>query len=77
VLLCLTFALLFSLIRRHCNPVVGILFTVAAVASSSIHWLARPHLFTMFFLVLFFYILELVREGRSRIAGVPITFCCP
>ena len=42
-----------------------------AAAASSIHWLARPHLFTMLFLVLFYGALENVREGRTRLAGIP------
>ena len=42
-----------------------------AAASSSIHWLARPHLFTMLFLVLFYGALENVREGRTKLAGIP------
>ena len=36
-----------------------------AAAASSIHWLARPHLFTLLFLVLFYAALEEVREGRE------------
>ena len=38
-----------------------------AAAASSIHWLARPHLFTLLFLVLFYAALEQVREGRTRL----------
>ncbi len=37
-----------------------------AAASSSIHWLARPHLFTLLFLVLFYSALERVRAGQSK-----------
>ena len=50
---------------------------MVAAAASSIHWLARPHLFTLFFLVLFFAALEQVREGRARFAGVPILAALP
>jgi len=42
-----------------------------AAICSSIHWLARPHLFTLLFLVLFYAALERVRDGRTRLAGVP------
>ena len=31
------------------NPVVAIVVTMVAAAASSIHWLARPHLFTLLF----------------------------
>jgi len=77
LLLCVTFALLFRLVLRHANPVVAIVVTAVAAAASSVHWLARPHLFTMLFLVLFFGVLERVREGRTRIAGVPYLLLLP
>ena len=77
LLLCVTFTLLFRLVLRHCNPVVGIVITMVAAASSSVHWLARPHLFTLFFLVLFFFALERVREGQTRIAGIPYFVLLP
>ena len=44
-----------------------------AAAAFSVHWLARPHLFTLLFLVLFYGALEHVREGRTRLPGVPIS----
>jgi hypothetical protein len=65
------FALLYRLARRKSNVIVAISMTMLAAACSSIHWLARPHLFTLLFLVLFYGALEEVREGRTRLAGVP------
>ena len=49
LMLAATFALLYCLVRRKSNAVVAILVTMVAAAASSIHWLARPHLFTLFF----------------------------
>ena len=63
--------LLYRLIRRKSNAMVAIVVTMVAAAASSIHWLARPHLFTLLFLVLFYAALERVSEGRTRIVGVP------
>ena len=77
LLLALTFALLFRLLRRKSNPFVAIAVTMLAAAGSSIHWLARPHLFTLLFLVLFYRALEQVREGRTRIFGVPYLAVLP
>jgi len=71
LLLACTFGLLFRLARRHANPVVAILTVTVAAAASSVHWLARPHLFTLLFLVGFFFVMERVREGRTRVAGIP------
>jgi hypothetical protein len=77
VLLCLTFTALFLQLRRKANPIVAISVTLLAVAASSIHWLARPHLFTLLFLVLFYAALERVREGHPRLAGVPYLVILP
>jgi hypothetical protein len=77
LLICATLTGLFFLVRRKSNAVVAILVTMVAAAVSSIHWLARPHLFTLFFLVVFYAALERVREGRTRIAGVPVLAVLP
>jgi hypothetical protein len=77
VLLSVTFTGLFLLARRKANPIVALVVTMLAAAASSIHWLARPHLFTLFFLVLFYAALEQVREGRTRILGVPVLAALP
>lgn len=71
VVLGLTFALLFRLILRKCpNPFVALGMTALAAAGSSIHYLARPHLFTLLFTVLFFWILEAASENRPRLLGI-------
>ena len=61
---------LLLLVRRKSNAIVAIVLTMLAAAASSIHWLARPHLFTLLFLVLFYAALERVREGRTACWGV-------
>src|ERR1022692_3371987 len=77
LLLSITYTALFLLVRRKSNPIVALMVTMAAAAASSIHWLARPHLFTLFFLVIFYAALEQVREGRTRVLGVPILAALP
>jgi hypothetical protein len=76
VILCLTFALLFRLVRRHCkNPFVAIAVTLLACTASSIHWLARPHLVTMLFTVILLMVLDRAREGRTRwLWALPLFF---
>ncbi len=65
LVICLTCALLYRVVNRRCgNPLVAIGFTVLAAAAGTIHWLARPHLFTMLFTVLFMAVLQRVSEGR-------------
>ena len=63
--ICLTFALLYRLVLRKCgSSLIAFVLTGIAAVGSSIHWLARPHLFTMLFLVIFYSILE---DGRMRL----------
>jgi hypothetical protein len=58
LVLSLSFALLYRFVRDACgNVVVAIAITFLAVAGSSIHWLARPHLLTLLFAVIFCRIL--------------------
>jgi len=70
-LICATFTLLYLLARRKSNVLAAIWVTMVAAAASSIHWLARPHLFTLLFIVVFYWGLERVREGRRSAAGIP------
>jgi len=77
LLLSVTFAALFLLVRRKSNPLVAIAVTLLAASASSVHWLARPHLFTLLFVVLFYAALEQVQEGRTRLLGVPILAALP
>jgi hypothetical protein len=61
-------ALLYRMARRKCpNVLIAFGVTFLAIASSSIHWLARPHLFTILFLVIFYWLLERVRDGNVRL----------
>ena len=68
LVICFTSALLFRLVRRNCpNVLLAFAVTLAATAGSAMHWLARPHLFTLLFVVVFLSLLERVREGRTRL----------
>src|SRR5262249_24742070 len=71
LLLGVVFTVVYRLACRKANVIVAICVTMLAAVCSSVHWLARPHLFTLLFLVLFYGALENVREGRTRLAGVP------
>jgi len=62
----LTSALIFRLaFRKSGNPLIAMALTFLAMASASIHFLARPHLFTLLFTAVFYTILERARENRS------------
>jgi hypothetical protein len=77
LLLSVVFTLVYRLARRRANVLVSIVVTMIAAAASSIHWLARPHLFTMLFLTLFYIALENVRGGRRKLWGVPYLVWLP
>lgn len=66
LILALTFALLFRLARRRSEPAVALVLTLTAAAASAGHWLARPHLFTMLFTVVFYAVLESVAASPCR-----------
>lgn len=72
--ICLTSALLYRLaLRKAGNPIVAIAVTWAAMAASSIHWWARPHVFTMLFVVIFYGVLDRHYEGaRARLWLLPL-----
>ncbi len=66
ILLGVVFALLFRLVRRECsNDVVSVLVTIVALAGTSIHWLARPHLVSWLFVVVFCHVLTRAAQGRT------------
>lgn len=68
LVLCCTSALLFGLVRRQCNnALLAILIMFLVTGASAIHWLARPHLFTLLFAAIFYSLLERVHEGNTRL----------
>jgi len=67
LVLALTFALLFRLARlKSGDALVALAATLVAAAGSTGHWLARPHLFTMLFTVVFYSLLERVEREDAR-----------
>src|ERR1035437_1004156 len=56
-------ALLARILRRGAGLWIGVAATMAAVSASSIHYLARPHVFSMLFYTLALWILS---EDRAR-----------
>jgi hypothetical protein len=66
VVLCLTSALLFRLVCRHCeNRLIAIGATFLAISGSAIHWLARPHLFSLLFTVILLLMLSSIEDMES------------
>ena len=66
LIISVTFTIVFRQARLNSNAIIAILVTMTAAAASSIHWLARPHLFTLLFLALFCAALERARAGQTK-----------
>jgi hypothetical protein len=67
VLLGTVFVLVYKLAWwKSRNALVSSAVTMAAIAASSLHWLARPHLTTWLFVILFYWLLEHDRALRTR-----------
>jgi hypothetical protein len=55
-----TYTLLFKLIQKdQGNIMIAVFIILLTVASSIFHWLARPHIFSLLFLTISYYLLDL------------------
>ena len=62
-----TFAIVFRmLLRRGTDLVAALLLTLLAMAASMIHFLARPHVVSWFFAVVWFWLLDSVEGSRNE-----------
>jgi len=65
-LIALTYSLLFRYMRAPGrNIVFDVLIILLAVISSQIHWLARPHIFSLFFMVVWWHLLDAYQNDRG------------
>lgn len=67
LLISLTYALLFRFLRVHGrNIVVDVVVVLFVVVSSQIHWLARPHIFSLLLMVVWYQILDEYESDRGN-----------
>src|SRR5215470_11137409 len=73
-ILVLTFLILYSrILRQTGEALTAAIFTVLAALASMLHWLARPHIFSLALTLVFVIILDLyLREGRNRLWLLPL-----
>jgi hypothetical protein len=64
-LLCLTSLIVYRTGRLRAGPVVAGGVCALAMATTTIHWLARPHLFTWFLLAFFYWTLQRAEAKES------------
>ena len=71
--ICLTTMGLFRLVRRKCNNgLVAIAVTLLATGACSIHWFARPHLFTLLFFAVTLHIADRACEQQWPPGSRPV-----
>jgi hypothetical protein len=65
LLIALTFTLVFRTCLNHqCSLLVALLVTYLGAAAASLHWLARPHLYTMLLVAVWVMLFERLRAGQ-------------
>lgn len=73
-LIALVYSLLFNLLRSfNCNIVIAAALVLLATVSSTLHWLARPHIFSLVLAILYYSILDRYQhKGKDRLYLLPI-----
>lgn len=73
-LISMTYALLFRYMRVYKrNIVIDVLIILLALVSSQIHWLARPHIFSLFLMVVWYHLLDEHQNDRvGRLYLLPL-----
>ncbi|MEA1946984.1 MAG: hypothetical protein U9N83_06730 [Thermodesulfobacteriota bacterium] len=55
----LVYYLLFKILRKNNNDIIiAALIVILVLAASKIHWLARPHIFSLLLMVIWYYLLD-------------------
>ena len=74
LLISLTYALLFRYMRIYRRNIVSdVLIILLALVSSQIHWLARPHIFSLCLMVVWYHLLDSYQNDRDgRLLLLPL-----
>ena len=74
LLIALVYALLFKTLRTNkVNILIAILVTLLVVATSQLHWLARPHVFSLLLMVIWYHVLDNYQyRDRSHLFLLPL-----
>jgi hypothetical protein len=74
-LLALIYFFFFRILQAEkVNILLTTLVAVLAIASSQLHWLARPHIFSLAFLLLWYYLLDAYHyRNRNQLFLLPLT----
>ncbi len=63
----MVYYLLFKMLRTcDGNILIAVLVAVLVIVASPMHWLARPHVFTQLFLIIWYIVLDGYQSGKPR-----------
>ncbi|MDI6801271.1 MAG: hypothetical protein QMD01_04350 [Thermodesulfovibrionales bacterium] len=70
----ITYYFFFKILKSSSNNILISAFVMALViGSSQIHWLARPHIFSLLFMVIWYYLLDLYQyKDRNYLYLLPV-----
>ena len=57
-LISLTYSLFFKILKANDDIVWSVFFAILVLTSSQIHWLARPHIFSLLLMIIWYYVLD-------------------
>jgi hypothetical protein len=65
--ICLSLGILYRLCLRQSKSVLAAFISCwLAISISTLHWIARPHVFTFLFFIVFLWVLQIASEGRWK-----------
>jgi hypothetical protein len=68
LVLCITSVILYRMVLRQCgHRLPAAVFTFLAVGASSLHWWARPHIFSWLFILVTLWVLERKQNGEANL----------
>ena len=67
LLISIVYYLLFKILQSlKSNVGIAVFVIILVIASSQLHWLARPHIFSMLFFLIWYYILDAYQYNNQR-----------
>ena len=58
LIISLVYSLFFKILKANDDIVLSIFFALLVLLSSQIHWLARPHIFSLILMIIWYYLLD-------------------
>jgi hypothetical protein len=73
ILISFVFYLLFKILQSlKANIIIATIVIIFVIASSQMHWLARPHIFSMLFVLLWYFLLEAHQDNKKNIVYLQV-----